>query len=77
MDEERRKHTRYPSSYKVIYWPSEETSDCDGVETSSFNISLGGIGIDINSLIKEKTKIKMKIYNPETGIPVDAEGIIV
>ena len=77
MEEERRKHTRYPSSYKIVYWPSEEITDEEGVETTSFNISLGGIGINVNTLLKESTKIKIKIYNPETGVPVDAEGIIV
>jgi c-di-GMP-binding flagellar brake protein YcgR len=72
---ERRKHPRYPLSYRVVYSSSDEPSK--EIETETFNISLGGAGILARSPVEEGSKIKLKIYGPGNDTdPVEADGVL-
>lgn len=72
---ERRKHTRYPRSYRVVYSSLDQPTE--EIETESFNISIGGIGIFAKSPIDQGRKLKIKIFSSQYNAdPVEAEGVL-
>ena len=72
---EKRKYTRYELIYKVVLRPEGDLS-CP-VETESFNVSFGGIGVMLKNYIKDTDNITLSIHNPQTAEPIEAKGRLV
>jgi len=72
---EKRKHIRHDLVCKVEYAPLDDPKA--EARTSSFNISLGGIGLEIREFIKGNGKLKLAISDPASGIPIEARGHLV
>ena len=73
--EEKRKHTRYRIANKVIVIPPE--SPRKKYKTTTFNISLGGVGINLKKAIKNTEKVRLQIFTANSKIPVEAEGKVI
>jgi len=73
--QERRKYERFTVPYKVVYATLENSRR--RVKTTTLDISMGGIGIKIQELIKGSGKLKIQIYTPIEKEPIRAEGKLV
>jgi len=72
---EKRKYTRHELMYKVVLHP--DNSAISPIETESFNISFGGIGVILKEYIKNTENINLSIRVPENKEPISARGRLV
>ncbi len=72
---EKRKYTRYRIANKVILTPLENPRK--KYKTTTFNISLGGVGINLKKAIKNTEKVRLQIFTVNSKIPVEAEGKVI
>jgi len=72
---EKRKHTRHELIYRVALHPEGGTAT--PIETESFNISFGGMGIILKNYIKNTENIDLSIHDPQSEELIRARGRIV
>ena len=73
--QEKRRNTRYRLINRVIFTPLKNPRK--RYKTTTFNISLGGVGINLKKAIENTEKLKLQIFTPNSKIPVEAEGKII
>jgi len=72
---EKRQNIRHSTICKVIY--SVDTDPGRRFRAISFNISLSGVGLRIDRVLKCESKLHLLIYKEGSNIPVKAEGKLV
>jgi len=72
---ERRRDKRYGLICKVVY--SSAKMAYRKIKAFTNDISLGGIGLNLNRPLKQNTSLYLKIYPPYSKKPVEATGKVV
>lgn len=72
---EKRRYRRHSLMYKVIYSNAEDPQK--QIETTSTDISLGGIGLRIKKLVRRNRNLNLQIYKPSSKIPIKAKGTLI
>jgi len=74
--EERREYPRKDVRLKISYSLSDAEKKAEEIETTSFNISFGGIGIRLHNFMKAG-ELRIRIFSSGGSAPIEARGKLV
>ena len=76
--EDRRKYPRYDVSHSVMYCDAARDPELRNEgETTTEDVSRGGIRVKINRLIEDGKILNLKIHNSSYTEPIDADARVV